>query len=146
MRKYEYSVNSPCNENWIKMTPNDNGKYCNKCCKTVVDFSRMNEKEIVNYLSLHQKEKTCGHFFTAQLENDLKGLKKFIINAYYKAVTSNDHSFKKGITIAILVIASFVTGCSRTIRKVGDVGGPVKVHNDTMNVKKDSTDRIKRQE
>ena len=124
MRKYEYNVNEPCKKSWLKMKPNDKGRYCGSCCKTVVDFSRMTENEIMKYLNLHRAEKTCGHFFTAQLENDHKGFRKFIIDAYYKTATSNDHSFTKGVTIAILVIASFFSGCNRTIRRVGDVGGP----------------------
>lgn len=146
MKEHKYSINDPCKQNWLKMDPADKGRYCIKCTKTVVDFSRMQDEEIINYLESHRKERICGHFYTAQLENNYKGLRKFIINAYYRAVTSNEHSIGRRVVVMALVVASFITGCSRNIRRVGDVGGPVKVHNDTAKVKKDSLDGIKKQE
>lgn len=142
MKNYNYGITKPCKENWLRMKPNKNGRYCAKCSRIVVDFSKMKDHDIINYLHSHSKEKTCGHFLSAQLDNEFKGLRKLIVDAYYRAVTSDDASFKTGVIIAVLIIASFVTGCNRTIRRVGDVGGPVKVFNDTLLTNKDSLQRL----
>ncbi|MDB5151033.1 MAG: hypothetical protein JWQ57_5053 [Mucilaginibacter sp.] len=45
------SIPKPCHEQWQRMTTVSNGRYCGHCCKTVVDFSRMSNNEIIAYLN-----------------------------------------------------------------------------------------------
>lgn len=61
------SIPKPCNENWDKMTPNNNGKYCDVCKLTVVDFTSMNDDEIQNYLV--NKSYVCGRFDCSQINS-----------------------------------------------------------------------------
>ena len=35
----QLQLTKPCHENWNTMTANEQGRYCQSCCKTVVDFS-----------------------------------------------------------------------------------------------------------
>ena len=62
------SIPKPCHEDWNKMNPNNEGKFCNSCCKTVVDFTKMSKEEIHQYFKQKSGENTCGHFYASQLE------------------------------------------------------------------------------
>ena len=69
------NIPKPCNQNWNSMVPNKNGRFCNSCSKTVVDFTKMDNLEIQNYLIENSsKESVCGHFKFNQIEaeNNIK--------------------------------------------------------------------------
>ncbi len=67
MKKELYiQIPEPCHEDWSKMTPVDQGRYCQSCCKEVVDFSAMTDQEIISFLS-KPRGKTCGNFSSDQL-------------------------------------------------------------------------------
>jgi hypothetical protein len=55
-----------CNEDWNKMTPNDNGRFCDTCKLTVVDFTKMSDDQIKNYLL--NKGHVCGRFDCTQID------------------------------------------------------------------------------
>ena len=63
----EISIKKPCHEKWDEMTPNEQGAFCGKCMKTVVDFSNKTIEEIKAYFTGKQNEKVCGRFETQQL-------------------------------------------------------------------------------
>ncbi len=54
--------------NWDAMSPNKNGRYCNTCKLTVVDFTQMTEDEIHQYLV--GRSYVCGRFTNNQVENE----------------------------------------------------------------------------
>jgi len=64
-------VKEPCHENWQNMTANEKGRFCASCQKTVVDFTLMNDRQILEHLS-KANGGTCGRFANDQLERDLK--------------------------------------------------------------------------
>ena len=66
--KQHISIPKPCHEDWNIMHPNNEGKFCNSCSKTVVDFTKMSKEEIYNYFKQKSGENTCGHFYASQLE------------------------------------------------------------------------------
>jgi hypothetical protein len=59
-------VDVPCTENWHKMEPAKQGRFCLQCKKQVADFSMLSDQELQDYL-----RKTaiipCGRFHPAQL-------------------------------------------------------------------------------
>lgn len=59
-------IPKPCEQSWREMTPNDKGRYCNVCAKTVTDFSAMTTNDVIAYLSLNQN--ACGRFGDGQIE------------------------------------------------------------------------------
>lgn len=65
-KQLHISVPTPCMEDWNNMTPDKNGKFCASCQKTVVDFSRMSDTEIIHYFD-NFKGATCGRFTEKQL-------------------------------------------------------------------------------
>ena len=70
-RSLTVSVPQPCHENWAAMTPATQGRHCAACTKTVVDFSRMTDAEVVAHLS-QANSKTCGRFRPEQLRRPLQ--------------------------------------------------------------------------
>ncbi|MBO9593663.1 MAG: hypothetical protein J7599_12215 [Niabella sp.] len=60
-------IPTPCHENWEAMLPRENGRHCNTCCKTVVDFTGMSPDAISAYLIQHRFQKICGRFTEQQL-------------------------------------------------------------------------------
>lgn len=64
------SIPQPCTQPWNDMTPEDGGRFCLHCQKTVIDFSGMSDKEILAVISKHQGS-LCGNFQSEQLSRAL---------------------------------------------------------------------------
>ena len=67
-KQLHISIPKPCHEDWQKMTPNQQGKFCNSCAKTVVDFTKKSETEIQSFFIENQGKKVCGRFQQTQLD------------------------------------------------------------------------------
>lgn len=67
-RNFKITIPEPCHEDWNKMTPSDNGRFCLSCSKTVVDFTSMLPDEIQNYFIQNRNNNVCGRFKKSQLE------------------------------------------------------------------------------
>jgi protein TonB len=63
-------IPQPCNASWEKMNPVKDGRYCNMCSKTVVDFTTKTVDEIRKFISRNSKKKICGHFRKDQVEQE----------------------------------------------------------------------------
>jgi hypothetical protein len=63
------SIPEPCHENWGAMTPNEQGRFCGSCQKTVVDFTNFSTDDIQNYFTKHYGQKVCGRFKQQQLNS-----------------------------------------------------------------------------
>jgi len=64
-KNLKITIPEPCHENWDKMTPNENGRFCLSCTKTVVDFTSMLPDEIQHYFISNKN--VCGRFKSEQL-------------------------------------------------------------------------------
>jgi hypothetical protein len=60
------AIAEPCHENWQAMAPNEQGRHCMSCQKTVIDFSLMSDQEILHYISTANRS-ICGRFDNDQL-------------------------------------------------------------------------------
>jgi hypothetical protein len=65
---FKISIPKPCFKGWENMTPNEQGRFCDTCAKTVVDFSVMSDEAIQNYIAANYGEKMCGRFRTSQIQ------------------------------------------------------------------------------
>lgn len=65
----QVSIPVPCHENWNTMSEAEKGRFCAVCQKTVIDFSDMNETEIISILNQKlQTETVCGRFKKNQIQ------------------------------------------------------------------------------
>src|SRR6218665_3103896 len=67
-KRYKITLPEPCQEDWNKMTPTENGRFCMSCSKTVVDFTSMMCEEIQLFFAQNQNHKICGRFRKSQLD------------------------------------------------------------------------------
>ena len=100
------TVPNPCNENWNKMAPQNQGRFCTSCQLVVTDFTKMDDQEIIHYFRTHQNEKICGHFRSEQVT-------RMKITITPAQLQNHNWSFIHQIRIAIfLVFASTLFSCS----------------------------------
>jgi hypothetical protein len=69
--RMKLTIPKPCHENWNEMTPDEKGRFCSVCSKTVRDFTAAADKEIAETFS-GTAELVCGRFNTSQLNRDLQ--------------------------------------------------------------------------
>ena len=111
----------PCHEDWNAMTDSETseerGRHCDVCSKVVVDFTKMSDAEMIDYLQQHSKQKICGHFRNEQLYQ----AEKLEINL---ATIPTNLSYRKYFTIALLIaftsfgLVSCKTNSGRTVGKI----------------------------
>lgn len=65
----QISIPTPCNENWQEMTVVDIGKFCSSCQKTVIDFTNISDREIINIFN--KSNNLCGRFNENQLNRTI---------------------------------------------------------------------------
>lgn len=83
------------------MTPNESGRHCGNCCKTVVNFTNWELPEIVDYLK--NKEHVCGRFRDEQLDVPVAVSPSLIKQIWRAAIPF----YRK---IAAIIILFFATG------------------------------------
>lgn len=65
-KNYTLRIKTSCDQVWGQMLPNEDGRFCFHCEKTVVDFTMMLDEEIALYLHQHQGEKFCSRMTMQQ--------------------------------------------------------------------------------
>lgn len=68
---YQLNIQEPCSENWNAMQPQHRGKFCMQCSKEVIDFTKLNNKEIVEIIE-SSKGSICGRLSTHQLNKPIE--------------------------------------------------------------------------
>jgi hypothetical protein len=114
MKKDKIVIPKPCHVGWNTMTPKDNGRHCDSCDKTVVDFSSMTLEQIKLYFDTNHGAKVCGHFKVAQVETIRPALHTQLIRLYeYFERTISIHFFRT-ISLSIVALCMTIVGCQNT--------------------------------
>ncbi len=103
MKKLHATIKKPCSENWDKMTPNEQGRHCEKCAMTVIDFTQMPEEEIIKTLQARKGQRTCGRLRKKPVVQHFKTL------SIYPNIERKTSWFPSGIyalSLASLLLAS----------------------------------------
>jgi len=94
--QFSLKINTPCTKSVKEFTSTKNGGFCGSCQKEVIDFTKMDSQEIMNYFETKSTQNTCGIFQGGQLityENTLSKRKSI--------------SFIGGLGLAFLSLFSF---------------------------------------
>ena len=90
-------VPEPCHEDWNSMQPDEKGKFCSSCSKSVFDFSNKTDQEIKHILLEYKDQKVCGHFKKSQVDRPLNF--KINLNDLPKNI-----SYSKAFVIAVFLV------------------------------------------
>jgi hypothetical protein len=69
MSKIQIHLPKPCHEDWHAMTIEEKGRFCQACQKTVYDFTKKSDRQILAHLNADRN--TCGRFLATQLDRNL---------------------------------------------------------------------------
>lgn len=116
------TIPKPCHENWDNMTPDEKGKFCSVCSKTVHDFTSFSDEELINTFDFNKN--ICGRFREDQLGVNL------------------NFSLASKLALALLAVGSFTNTMNAQETKIGKVKTSEKVPGVKMSVM--STDSFNR--
>lgn len=68
MSQIKITIPEPCHENWNNMLPNEQGRHCKVCDKTVTDFTQQSPEQIKAFMDQHASQKICGRFRASDVE------------------------------------------------------------------------------
>jgi hypothetical protein len=105
-----------CNMYWDEMLPNKKGRLCQKCNKTIIDFSKMSFSEIALKMS-ETNESTCGYYLPEQIA-EVRRLK-------------NNIPLSLGLT-SLIATTSFANSEHNENNKIENYSS-IKIINDTEN-------------
>ncbi len=79
---FQINVADPCHEDWNKMSPVEQGRFCGSCQKQVIDFTTKSDEEIISFFNNYNGS-SCGRFANEQLNRpmqtvELKPASRFI--------------------------------------------------------------------
>lgn len=103
------NIPDPCSEDWDRMSPLENGRFCAVCNKCVIDFTQKAPSEIRQILAERKNEKTCGRFYTVQLDPVRDSGK--IGNPFFRYLPSALRDSR--ILLGVLSFILFLAGCSK---------------------------------
>jgi hypothetical protein len=131
-RKYKITIPKPCHEDWNKMTPNKNGRFCGSCSKNVVDFTNMMPDEIQDYFQQHSN--VCGRFKNSQLNS-------LTIQIPNRVLYSQTHYHKIFLLALFITMGTTLFSCSdkngskQKIDKIEVVEDSSEMNNITVGVR-----------
>jgi hypothetical protein len=103
------SIPKPCHEDWNDMTANEQGRHCNVCCKTVVDFTSMTDEEVKYFfVSKKKEENVCGRFKNEQLQ-------RINITLPYNIYKISMPLWKQFLTACLLAFSSMLFSCDALV-------------------------------
>lgn len=77
MKKIQLGIPEPCHENWNNMKPEEKGRFCNSCQKTVMDFRDMSDRQLAEFFK-KPAGSVCGRFNADQLNREIQIPRKHI--------------------------------------------------------------------
>lgn len=105
-RSFTISIKEPCTQNWDEMSPDNAGRFCASCQKTVIDFTKFSDEELSSYFR-QLEHFGCGRFTKKQLSVAIpqrpRRLTFWAVNKFAAAslVAALGLSFKAGAQVNI---------------------------------------------
>ncbi len=67
----QIAIPKPCSEDWNKMAPNEQGRFCSHCQKTVIDFTGWSDAALYQFITQNTNKAICGNFAYVQLNRNI---------------------------------------------------------------------------
>jgi len=105
---FKIAIPKPCHEDWDKMTPNQQGRYCKACAKTVNDFTAMSDEDIKDFFINKKEEQVCGRFKKEQLS-------RIVIDLPANILYIDMPLWKKFLVACLIVFSTSLFSCDTTV-------------------------------
>lgn len=102
---YSIKIPEPCHEGWDTMSPNDKGRFCSACSKTVVDFTKMDTFQIQDFLLENKDQRICGHIKQTQLDS-------INLRIPLTLIQQNHNVYKSFFFAVLIVMGTSLFSCS----------------------------------
>jgi hypothetical protein len=112
MNKLHISIPKPCHENWDAMHPREQGRHCDACDKTVIDFTEKSDREIGEYFAEHAHERICGHFRKDQVDVIPSRIHAFLLNLHNSATVNINKHALRAVALFFIGMMMTMTGCA----------------------------------
>jgi hypothetical protein len=111
MDRFKVNIPNPCDKQWNNMTPNEEGRFCDSCNLTVVDFTSMSTEAIKTYFENKKGQNVCGHYYAHQTTAASSRLHQILSKLY--SIVDRRFSFKPVRISALFFISAIMTmvGC-----------------------------------
>ncbi|WP_162903396.1 hypothetical protein [Taibaiella koreensis] len=93
----------PCSQSWEEMKPTEGGRFCGKCCHTVIDFTQWEPETVLAYLREHKG--ACGRFRSDQLDRSLPEPEVFVMQ-----LNRSPLSFPARIAVLVVFVFAILAG------------------------------------
>jgi len=104
------TIPTPCHEDWNKMTPDETGRHCGVCAKSVVNFTGMSDDEVKHFfLNKKEDKRVCGRFKQTQLQNIVIELPQNIFSIQMPL-------WKKFLAACLVVFSTTLFSCETKIK------------------------------
>jgi hypothetical protein len=116
----QVSIPQPCHEDWSQMSPEGKGRFCGSCSKVVIDFTKMDNEEILLYLKETAGTKVCGRFNSFQVNTGVPSTEK-------NSIPYKRHFLSPVQKIAAMIVAAFtllLSSCRPNTTTIGETMGP----------------------
>ncbi len=109
------SIPQPCSQSWQQMEERQQGRHCLHCCKTVIDFTRMSNDEILAYLSnagnvcwrLNENQlSNINYQLTTEEKAGISGWKKWLVAASLLSAGLSARAFAQAVAKPAVTQAS----------------------------------------
>ncbi len=125
----KFSIPTPCHEDWNKMTANSQGAFCNSCQKNVIDFTKLSDEEVLQYLNNNLYKETCGRI-------EVKQLDRINLQIDENILYSNISNWKKYLAIILICFGAVIMGCNnKGERNYDTLGGMMISDIEMLNIK-----------
>ncbi len=140
MANLRIEIPTPCPASWSGMTPNEEGRHCKACDKTVVDFTAMSDEEIKTYLMRKKEIRVCGKFQSHQINPSYTSWQQKLIRVYNYIDREVSYRSVKVVTLLFLTLIMTLSGCQDTIHDTtGDV---ILLEEPSDSIKKSCSDTV----
>jgi len=114
MKNHNLKIEKPCHEDWNKMAPNQLGRHCQLCEKTVVDFTKMSSEEIKEYVSNRGNERICGRILKEPVKRIPSKKEQWFNNQRLRINQKIDFIPMRISLLSILSFLMILFGCNQT--------------------------------
>lgn len=116
------SIPKPCHEDWNSMLPDEQGRHCLSCCKTVIDFSGWKPGDISAYLQSGRNNRVCGRFSVEQVDDHTRVMNQVALARL--ALSSPMPLLRKIAAVIVICFGLLTPDSSYAQRLTGEPAAP----------------------